>query len=219
MTTTQAIIDAKAFVGHPKNQSNPKTREFWLGIHDGVVMFSPEVIEQQVAHAKKTFQEMKKQGKEILIICEKELFKDQVAVLAEKAGIHYLNHKVPAGVLTNFDTLLLRIRNLQDMRSFVGSDSFKTLTKKEQSMKTRELKKVEQVYKWVVNLRKRPELTIIVDGELMRKFVDEVEVLGLENIILASSNYKRRSGKQVVPCNVNSMSSLNCVLEEILLWK
>lgn len=217
MTTTQAIIDAKAFVGHPKNQSNPKTREYRLGVHEGVVIFNPEVIQTQVATAKKTFQEMKKQNKEILIICEKELFKDQVAVLAEKAGIHYLNHKVPAGVLTNFDTLLLRIRNLQEMRSFVGSESFKTLTKKEQSMKTRALKKVEQVYKGVVNLRKRPELVIIVDGQLMSKFVDEVEELGLQNIILASSNYKRWSGSHVVPCNTNSVTSLTCILEEILL--
>ncbi len=216
MTTTQSIIDAKAFVGHPKNQSNPKTREFWLGVHEGVVIFSPDQIQQQVAHAKEVFQEAKKQNKEILIICEKELFKDQIAKLAEKAGVHYLNHKVPAGVLTNFDTLLLRIRNLQDMRSFVGSESFKTLTKKEQSMKTRSLKKVEEVYKGVVDLRRKPELVIIVDGQLMRKFVDEVEELSLNSIILASSNYKRRSGSQIVPCNVNSVSSLTCILEEIL---
>lgn len=216
MTTTQAIIDAKAFVGHPKNQSNPKTREFWLGVHEGTVIFNPEKIEKQIAHAKKLFQEMKKQNKEILIICEKELFKDEVAKLAEKVGVHYLNHKVPAGVLTNFDTLLLRIRNLQDMRSFVGSETFKTLTKKEQSMKTRELKKVELVYKGVVNLRKKPELVIIVDGQLMHKFVDEVVTLNLQSIILASSNYNRRSENNVVPCNVNSVASIAYVMEHII---
>ncbi len=216
MTTTQAIIDAKAFVGHPKNQSNPKTREFWLGVHEGTVIFSPEIIEKQIAIAKKTFQDMKKQNKEILVICEKELYKDQIGKLCDAAKINYLNHKVPAGVLTNFDTLLLRIRNLQDMRSFVGSETFKTLTKKEQSMKTRELKKVEEVYKGVVNLRRKPELVIIVDGQLMHKFVEEVDTLKLQSIILASSNYTNRSNPHIVPCNVNSVSSLTYVLEQIL---
>jgi small subunit ribosomal protein S2 len=213
---TQAIIDTKAFVGHPKNQSNPKTREFRLGVHEGTVVFDPSAIEKQSAHAKEIFQEAKKQKKEILVICEKELFKDQIAALADKAGIHYLNHKVPAGVLTNFDTLLLRIRNLQDMRSFVGSETFKTLTKKEQSMKTRELKKVEEVYKGVVNLRRKPELVIIVDGQLMHKFVEEVETLKLNSIILVSSNYDKWAAKNIVPCNVNSVSGLSYILEQIL---
>lgn len=59
-------------------------------------------------------------------------------------------------MLTNFDTLLSRVRSLQEMRAYVESESFDTLTKKEQSMKKRALRKVEKVYKGVVNLRKIP---------------------------------------------------------------
>ena len=49
--------------------------------------------------------------------------------------------------MTNFDTLLGRIRSLKDLRAFMDSSALATLTKKEQSMKKRELAKVEQVYK------------------------------------------------------------------------
>ncbi|MBP6257232.1 30S ribosomal protein S2 [Patescibacteria group bacterium] len=58
-----------------------------------------------------------------------------------------MNHKIPAGILSNFDTLLMRIKNLKEMRSYVTSESFSLLTKKEQNMKKRDLEKVEKVYK------------------------------------------------------------------------
>ena len=156
MSVTQDIINAKAFVGHPKNQSNPKTRDAWLGVYNKQVIFNPVVIEDQLNIARKAIQDAKKDNKDVLVICEKELFKEEIATLAENAGIHYLNHKVPAGVLTNFDTLLSRVRSLQEMRAYVESESFSTLTKKEQSMKKRALEKIEKVYKGVVNLRKIP---------------------------------------------------------------
>lgn len=216
MSVTTDIINAKVFLGHPKNQSNPKTRDYWLGITNGQVIIDPEVIENQLKKAKETFTDAKKANKEVLVICEKELYKEEIEVLAGAAWIHYLNHKVPSGVLTNFDTLLSRIRSLQETKSFVESESFRTLTKKEQQMKLRALRKIEKVYKGVVNLRKKPELVIIVDGQYMHKFIDEVQKMHVNTIVLASSNFDTWIDQPLVLCNTNSHSSIDYVLKYIL---
>lgn len=216
MSVTQDIIDAKVFLGHPKNYSNPKTRDAWLWIHNGMVVFNPEVVEDQIKAGKSMFAEAKKANKQVLVICEKEMYKEEVEKLAEANGFHYMNHKIPSGVLTNFDTLLWRIRSLQEMRGFVDTEMFKALTKKEQWMKKRTLKKIEKVYKGVVNLRKKPDLVIIVDGQMMHKFVDEVEKLHIPSIILASSNFDAWAKSHVVMCNVNSQKSINYVLKSIV---
>jgi small subunit ribosomal protein S2 len=216
MSTTQDIITTKAYLGHPKNVSNPKTRAFWLWVFGGMVVFDPEMVGQQVQKAKEVFQAAKKANKEVLLICQKEIYKEEIEILATKAGVHYLNHKIPAGVLTNFETLLSRIKSLNDLRSYIDSESFKALTKKEQSMKRRALKKIEQVYKGVTNLRKKPDLIVIVDGQLMHKFVDEVEKMRAEAILLASSNFDRWSNAHMVMCNVNSRQSIDHILHAII---
>ena len=216
MSVNQDIIDSKVFIGHPKNQSNPKTRDWWLGVYNGQVVFDPAVIENQLKKAKEVFEEAKKHNKDVLVICEKELYKDDIAALSEKSWVHYLNHKVPAWVLTNFDTLLMRIRSLQEMRSFIDSESFLALTKKEQQMKQRALQKIEKVYQGVVHLKKKPELVIIVDGQFMHKFVDEVEKTRTESIVLASSNFDMWPNSHMVMCNVNSHRSMDYVLKYIL---
>lgn len=216
MVAVQDIIDNKVFLGHPKNTSNPKTRDSRLGTHNGMVVFDPAMVTKQIATAKKMFANAKKNNKEVLVICEKEVYKQDVEKLAEAAGFHFLNHKIPAGVMTNFDTLLSRIRSLQVMRSFVWSEWFDLLTKKEQSMKRRSLAKIEEVYKGVVNLRKKPDLVVIVDGQMMHKFVEEVEKLSLPSIVLASSNFDMWTQSQLVLCNVNSQQSIGYVMKAIV---
>ena len=187
-----------------------------MGTHNGMVIFDPEVVTKQIEQAQKMFAEAKKANKEVLVICEKEVYKQEVEKLAEAKGFHYLNHKIPAWVLTNFDTLLSRIRSLKQMRSYVESESFGLLTKKEQWMKKRSLAKIEQVYKWVVNLRKKPDLVIIIDGQMMHKFVEEVEKLSLSSIVLSSSNFDMWTKSHMVLCNINSQHSIGYVMNAIV---
>ena len=212
MTVATDIVKAKVYVWQPKNKSNPKTRDSWLGVFNGMVVFDPALIEEQLKAAKELIADTKKSNGEVLVICEKSLYKEELETLSNKAWFHYLNHKVPAWVMTNFDTLLWRIRSLKDLRSFMDSPALKTLTKKEQSMRKRELAKVEQVYKGVVNLKKKPDLVIIVDGQFMSKFVLEIQKLNSKAVVLASSDFDKWIDQQVVMCNTNSFDSIDYVL-------
>lgn len=101
------------------------------------------------------------------------------------------------------------------MRSYVTSESFSSLTKKEQSMKKRALQKIEKVYKGVVGMRKKPDLIVIVDGQMMHKFVDEVEKEEIRAIVLASSNFDMRAKSHMVMCNVNSRQSIDFIMKYI----
>jgi small subunit ribosomal protein S2 len=215
MSIAQWLIDAKVLFGHPKNYSNPKTRASRAGVSGNSVVFDEVTVAQQIEKAKTIFQAAKEKNVDILILCEKEIYKTEIETLGAEAWFHYMNHKIPAWILSNFDTLLLRIKNLKEMRSYVTSESFSLLTKKEQNMKKRDLEKVEKVYKWVVNLRKKPGLVIIVDGQLMQKFVKEVVSTKTNAVVLTSSNFNLFTDIHLVTCNVNSQRSVDFVLKAI----
>lgn len=80
-------------------------------------------------------------------------------------------------------------------------------------MKLRQLKKVEQIYKGVMGLRKKPDLVIVVDGQFMQKFLHEIQKIHAEAIVLASSNFDQRFSKYLVMCNVNSHQSIDYVMK------
>ncbi len=207
--TQKEVIAAHMHIGNLKKLASTKTRSFWLEMSNGLVVIDPDKIANSLEAAKEKFLQAKKDGKEVLVLCEKSLLADEIPALSEKYGFHYMNYKVPAGFLTNFDTLITRIAGMNQLQLFVDSEDFNKLTKKEQLTTTRKLKKVQQVYKGVKNLKRKPDLVVVVDGKAMMKFVKELKKLNLDNIVLAGTNFDTwRHDDKLVVLNVDGYNSL-----------
>ena len=139
-----------------------------------------------------------------------------IAELAEKHGFHYLTHKLPAGFLTNFDTLFSTIKQMNERKKFISSESFAKLTKKEQSMNKRHLAKIEKIYEGVKNLTRKPELVVVVDGTMLDGRVHEVEVSNTPCVLLTSTDFPKwwdRGNMAVM--NLHNQKSPTYVLETL----
>lgn len=191
--SVQDIVAAQAHIGTLKNEAHPKTSKYWSEVTNGVVVINPEAIAEQLEAAKAQVAAAKAAGKEILVVCEKKMYAEELEALAAKAGVAYLNYKVSGGFLTNFDTFKKRIDSINEMVSFMETDAFASLTKKEQLVYKRNFERANKVYKGVTKLKKRPELVIIVDGNMLSTLIDEVENLKgkLEAIVIAGTNFSR----------------------------
>ncbi len=215
--SVEQIMEAKAHIGTLKNEAHPKTQKYRAGVFQGMVVIDPEHIAKQLDKAKEKIQAYKKEGKQILLVAEKQMYRKEVEDLAAKSGVHYLNHKAPAGFITNFDTFEKRIATMNDLRMFIGSDEFTALTKKEQLTHKRKLAKAERVYKGVTGLKNIPDLVIIVDGQMMSSFVEEVQKKSLDSIVIASTSFSKFwKVENLILANIAWYKSLDFVLQYIL---
>ena len=213
------IVEAQAHIGTLKNEAHPKTSKYWSEVTNGVVVINPESVAQQLEDAKATIQKAKAAGKEILVVCEKKMYAAELEALAKKTGVSYLNYKVSGGFLTNFDTFKKRIDSINEMASFMESEAYAALTKKEQLLYKRNFDRANKLYKGVTNLKKRPELVIVVDGTMLSTLIDEVENLKgkLEAIVIAGTNFSRYwPENELVVTNINSYTSIDFVLNYLL---
>ena len=213
------IVEAQAHIGTLKNEAHPKTSKYWSEVTNGVVVINPESVAQQLEDAKATIQKAKAAGKEILVVCEKKMYAAELEALAKKTGVSYLNYKVSGGFLTNFDTFKKRIDSINEMASFMESEAYAALTKKEQLVYKRNFDRANKVYKGVTNLKNRPELVIVVDGTMLSTLIDEVENLKgkLEAIVIAGTNFSRYwPENELVVTNINSYTSIDFVLNYLL---
>jgi len=211
--TLEGILDNHVYVGGIKNTSSPKTKNFWLGLENGSVVLNPEAQLQALNDAYVAVQEAKKKGQEIVVVCQKSGLSDTIVALSKKFGFHYLNNKVPGGFLTNFDTLFSTIQQMNEKKAFVQSDNFSKLTKKEQSMTKRYLSKIEKIYEGVKDLKKEPDLVVVVDGSALEWLVHELEVAKIPSIILASTSFAKRWKGNLAVVNMQNQNSPTYVLE------
>lgn len=212
------VIDAQAHIGTLKSEAYPKTKKYWAGIQHWLVIINPEFIAHQIELAKQKIQKAKAENKTILVVCEKKMYANELAKLCSSLKIGYLNHKVPAWFLTNFATLQKRIESMNSMARFLETDAYKALTKKEQLVYKRKLLRVQNIYGGVKDLTTKPDLVIVVDGEMMSKFVDEIQKNNIENILICSTNFSRwRKEDSLIVANVLSYKSIDFILKNILL--
>lgn len=219
MASVDAVIENKLYVGTPKFMSNYKnTSKYWLGVKQGVVVLDPSKIAKKLDLIKQKIEDSIKAGKEVLVVFDKEFYREELERLAEKKGIFYLNNKVPGGVFTNFNTFKTRIDSMNKLRRFIESEQYEKLTKKEKLMKQRELKKLELIYKGVTNMKKVPSTVVVVDGKYHSKVIDELSnIKGSETIVLANTDFdKWMNDDSVLFVNTASNKSVDYVLKYLL---
>lgn len=214
----QQIVDAQVHIGTLKNEAHPKTKKYWAEIINGLVVINPESIAAQLENAKSKIQKAKSEWKDVLVVSEKKMYYEELAELAESSWVFYLNYKIPAWFLTNFETLKKRIDSMNDMIKFMDSEDFLTLTKKEQLTYKRKFNRINKIYKWVTKLGKRPALIIVIDGTMLDSFVDELSKnKNIDSIIISSTNFARYYLEdRLIIANMWSYKSLDFVMKYIL---
>jgi small subunit ribosomal protein S2 len=205
----QLLLQNKALLGSIKKHAHPKTSRFWAGEENNTIILDAEKVAEQIENAKTLIAEYRKENKTILLVCEKFIVLDDVEEIVKQTGIHYFYTGTPSGILTNFDTLQHTIKSMNKLEQFVASDDFATLTKKEQLMKKRNLTKIHKIYKGVKELRKKPDLVILVEGKMLTKFVDEVEKTKAKSIVIANTDFDRYFDDQnLIIANTKSKQAL-----------
>ena len=214
----QQIVDAQVHIGTLKNEAHPKTKKYWAEIVNGLVVINPESIIPQLENAKSKIQKAKSEWKEVLVVSEKKMYYEELASLAESSWVFYLNYKIPAWFLTNFETLKKRIDSMNDMIKFMDSEDFLTLTKKEQLTYKRKFNRINKIYKWVTKLSKKPALVVVIDGTMLDGFVDELSKnKSIDSIIISSTNFSRYYPEdKLIVANIWSYRSLDFVMKYIL---
>jgi len=153
---------------------------------------NPEIIAQQINTLHEKIAKAKQEGKEILVVSEKKMYAQDLEELAKKSGFSYLNYKIPGGFLTNFNTFKKRIDDINEMASFLESEEYHSLTKKEQLVYKRKFARVNKIYKGVTKLTKRPEIVVVLDGNMLGIFLDEAKrIPNMDTLVIASSNFPR----------------------------
>ncbi len=212
--TAEKVLDAKLHIWSLKKESSPKTGKYRQTVFNGVVVIDPGAIADRLESAREKVQTARRDKKSILVICDKSMYVDELKALSEKEGFHYLSEKVPPGFLTNFDTLMVRIKDLNKKLLFMDSEDFLKLTKKEQVSYKRAVKKVEKIYWWVKNLREKPELVIVFDGSMMVSFLKEVRKEDIDNIVFCSTDFSQWWDEEdIVVANMKSYKSIDFMMQ------
>ncbi len=209
------LLEAGVHFGHQTRRWNPKMRRFIYGERDGIYIIDLLQTEQLLDRARQFAAELARRGGTILFVGTKKQARDVIQEVAEASGMPYVNHRWLGGLLTNFQTISLRIRRLHDLERYEAEGQLQLLPTRERIAAQADLEKLRANLGGVKAMERVPNAIFVIDLKTEAIAVREAQRLRIPIIGLVDTNCDPDGIDYVIPGNDDAIRSCAAVTHAI----
>jgi small subunit ribosomal protein S2 len=209
------LLEAGVHFGHQTRRWNPKMRRFIFGERDGIYIIDLLQTEELLERARQFAAEIARHGGTVLFVGTKKQARDVVKDVAESAGMPYVNHRWLGGLLTNFQTISLRIKRLHDLEHYETEGQLQLLPTRERIAAQKDLEKLRANLGGVKNMERVPNAVFVIDLKTEAIAVREAQRLRIPIIGLVDTNCDPDGIDFVIPGNDDAIRSCAAITHAI----
>ena len=208
------LLGSGAHFGHVTRKWNPNFSPYIVSEKNGVHIIDLESTIEAVNKAAKYVKEVVRKDGEILFVGTKKQAQDIVQQEADRCSMFYIVERWLGGTLTNFSTIKKSIKRLKLLEK-EGSNLYENMTKKETQMLNREKLKLADQHRGIKDMRRLPDLLIIVDAQYEDTAIKEAKRLDIPTIAIVDSNTDPNKVTYPIPANDDSMRTINIIISAL----
>ncbi len=205
------LLSTGAHFGHITRKWNPNYKKYILSEKNGVHIIDLEetikAINKAIAYTEKI---VANKG-EILFVGTKKQARDIVQQEADRCRMFYVVERWLGGTLTNFSTIKKSIKRLKQLEK-EGSNLYENLTKKEAQMLNRERVKLADQHRGIKDMRRLPDLVVVVDAQFEDTAIREAKRLDIPIIAIVDSNTDPERVDYPIPANDDSIRTIQLII-------
>ena len=213
--TMKQLLEAGVHFGHQTRRWNPKMRPFIFRAHNGIHILDLQQTVQRLNEATKFITSLTSNGDYILFVGTKKQAQESIRDEAERSGQFFVNHRWLGGMLTNFQTIQLRIRYMKDLEARRENGEFDRLPKKEAQRLNEQLERLNSTLGGIRNMRRLPGAVFVVDTRKEHTAVLEARRLEIPVIALADTNCDPDEMDYPIPSNDDAIRAVRLLCSKI----
>ncbi len=209
------LLEAGVHFGHQTRRWNPKMRRFIFGEREGIYIVDLLKTAALLERARAFAADLSRRGGVVLFVGTKKQARDAVRQVAEEAGMPYVNHRWLGGLLTNFQTISLRIKRLHDLERFAAEGQLELLPTRERLAAEADLEKLRANLGGVKQMQRVPDAMFVIDLKTEEIAVREAQRLRIPVIGLVDTNCDPDGIDYVIPGNDDGIRSCTLIASAI----
>nr|YP_009399506.1 ribosomal protein S2 [Dictyomenia sonderi]ARW69112.1 ribosomal protein S2 [Dictyomenia sonderi] len=211
----EELLEAGVHFGHQSRRWNPKMFPYIYternGIHIIDLVQTAQLLNDACDFVKKSSQE----GKTFLFLGTKRQAAGIISKEAMRSNSFYVNQRWLGGMLTNWVTIKARVERLNQLEQKDRDGLIDKLPKKEASMVRKELDRLRKHLIGIKDMKKLPDLVIIVDQKKEMTAIQECIKLGIPTICMLDTNCNPEIVDIPIAANDDAIRSIKLVLSKI----
>jgi small subunit ribosomal protein S2 len=209
------LLEAGVHFGHQTRRWNPKMRRFIFGERGGNYIIDLVKTQALLEQAQAFAGDLAHRGGTVLFVGTKKQARDTIKDVAESADMPYVNHRWLGGLLTNFQTISLRINRLHDLERYETEGQLELLPTRERMAAQADLAKLRANLGGVKNMQRVPDAMFVIDLKTEAIAVKEAQRLRIPIIGLVDTNCDPDGIDYVVPGNDDAIRSCALITQAI----
>ena len=208
LVDVKELIKAGVHFGHRTSRWNPQMAPYILKKRNLIHIIDLRETMRGLITAVHLTKAVAAQGKYVLFVGTKRQARDIVTREAERCGMPYVCERWPGGLLTNYNTIRLRLERLVELEGLERTGEINHYSKKMVSSLRRERNKINRNLGGVRKMSGLPGLILIVDPQRERLAVNEGVKLNIPTIGWADTDSDPKVLDVCVPANDDAIASI-----------
>lgn len=213
----KTLFAAGAHFGYSKARSHPSVKNYIFGFKNRSAVIDLEQTVTGLEQAKAFIKTLASEGKQILLVGNKDEAKDAVRKAAERIDMPFVASRWLGGTFTNFGQIKSRLDRLALLKEQRASgELLEKYTKKERLLIDKEITRLERYLGSLSNLGKLPAAVIVIDADQERIVVTEASQVGVPVISISGSDNDIRGIAYPIVANDANTASIKLLLDELV---
>lgn len=213
--TMKQLLEMGVHFGHRTQKWNPKMAPYIFIQRNGIHILDLQQTLKNLNEYYDIVRNIAREGGTVLFVGTKRQAQETVAEEARRCGMPYINTRWLGGTLTNWRTIRERLDTLRKLELRREKGEFELLTKREALMLTREIEKLDLRLGGIRNMKRLPELVVVVDTKREHTAVKEANSLGIPVLALVDTNCDPDVVDYVLPANDDAMRSIKLLVSAL----
>ncbi len=215
VASMRQLLEAGVHFGHQTRRWNPKMRPYIYGERNGIYIIDLDQTTRALDKACDFMRQAASEKKNIIFVGTKKQAAEIVEEEAKRCGVHFVNRRWLGGMLTNFETIRLRINRLKELEEMRDTGEFYRRPKKELAVLNRELYKLDKSLGGIKTMRGKPDILFIIDQKREIIAVSEAKKVGITTVGIIDTNCDPDGIDLVIPGNDDAIRSIKLITGKI----
>jgi len=209
--TMKDLLEAGVHFGHQTKRWNPKMSRYIYGERNDIYILDLQKSMRQLKRSYKFFRDVTRQGGKVLLVSTKKQAQEIIESEAERAGMYFVNQRWLGGMLTNFQTISLRVKHLKTLEKQEADGMFDLMTKKEEARTRKQLNRLRKYLTGVKDMSNLPDAIFIIDPRRENIALLEARRLKIPIVAIVDTNCDPENIDFPIPGNDDAIRAIKIV--------
>ncbi|MEP7361437.1 MAG: 30S ribosomal protein S2 [Chloroflexota bacterium] len=202
------LLEAGIHFGHQTRRWNPKMKRYIFAERNGIHIIDLAKTVKGLEEALEFVRQTVAQGDTVLFVGTKKQAQEPISEEATRSEMPYVNQRWLGGMLTNFVTIRKRVGLLDQLEARQQNGEFERITKKEASVLTEEMNKLQRTLGGIRKMRRLPGAMFVIDPQREHIAVTEARKLEIPVIGTGDTNVDPDMLDYVIPANDDAIRAI-----------